>query len=56
MGVVTALTSGVLSSAAIAFVYRASSFQMAPLYAMFWGVGQTLLGAAIGFTRVLATL
>ncbi|KAL1129326.1 hypothetical protein AAG570_013855 [Ranatra chinensis] len=56
MGLVTPLTSGVVSSATIAFVYRASSFQMAPMYAMFWGVGQTVLGAAIGFTRVLATL
>ncbi|XP_014243454.1 transmembrane protein 170A [Cimex lectularius] len=56
MGVGGPLTSGVLSSGAIAFVYRASSLQMTPLHACFWGIGQTIVGAAIGFTRVLATL
>lgn len=56
MGIVPPLTSGVVSSAAIAFVYRYSSFPMAPLYAFFWGVGQTALSACIGFTRILATL
>lgn len=56
MGVVSPATSGVLSSAAIAFVHRASSLQMSPIYAMIWGVGQTLLSACIGFTRILATL
>lgn len=56
MGVLSPLTSGVVSSAAVAFVYRASSLQMAPLYALFWGVGQTFLAACIGFTRILATL
>ncbi|PNF17543.1 Transmembrane protein 170A [Cryptotermes secundus] len=56
MGVLAPLTSGVVSSAAVAFVYRASSFQMEPLYALIWGVGQTFLAACIGFTRILATL
>ncbi|XP_071451668.1 transmembrane protein 170B [Hetaerina americana] len=56
MGVVAPLTSGVVSSAAVAFVYRASSFQMAPLYALVWGVGQTVMSACYGFTRILATL
>ncbi|XP_059615983.1 transmembrane protein 170A [Phlebotomus argentipes] len=56
MGVVSPATSGVISSAAIAFVHRASSLQMSPIYAMIWGVGQTLLSACIGFTRILATL
>ncbi|XP_067002771.1 transmembrane protein 170A [Anabrus simplex] len=56
MGVLAPLTSGVVSSAAVAFVYRASNYQMAPLYALLWGVGQTVLSACIGFTRILATL
>lgn len=56
MGILTPMTSGVVSSAIIASVYKASMIKMAPLYAMFWGVGQTLLSAAVGFTRILATL
>ncbi|KAG8286934.1 transmembrane protein 170A [Homalodisca vitripennis] len=56
MGTFTPLTSGAASSAAIAFVYRASSLKMMPSYAVIWGVGQTLLAAAVGFTRILATL
>lgn len=56
MGVVSPATSGVVSSATIAFVHRASSLQMSPIYAMLWGVGQTVLSACIGFTRILATL
>lgn len=56
MGVIQPLSSGVVSSAAIAGVYRASMIQMAPLHALFWGIGQTVLAAAVGFTRILATL
>ncbi|XP_066587295.1 transmembrane protein 170A [Prorops nasuta] len=56
MGILLPLTSGVLSSAAIAFVYRASNYQMPPLYALFWGIGQTIVAACVGFTRILATL
>lgn len=56
MGILTPMTSGIVSSAIIAFVYTASQMKMAPLYAMFWGVGQTLLSAAVGVTRILATL
>lgn len=56
MGVMTPTTSGILSSAAIAFVYRASSLQMSPVHAMLWGIGQTVMSACVGFTRILATL
>lgn len=56
MGVIAPLTAGVVSSAAIAFVYRASSYPLAPLHAFVWGVGQTALAACLGFTRILATL
>jgi len=56
MGVISPTTSGIISSAAIGFVHRASSLYMTPIYAMIWGVGQTLVTACIGFTRILATL
>lgn len=56
MGVVSPATSGVVSSATIAFVHRTASLQMSPVYAMVWGVGQTVVSACIGFTRILATL
>lgn len=56
MGVVPPMSSGVVTSAAIAFVYRASSLPMSPLHAYFWGLGQTAVAACIGFTRILATL
>ena len=47
---------GLLSSGAIAFVYKHSNFSMVPIHAMMWGVGQTVIHAAVGFTRILATL
>lgn len=56
MGVVSPATSGIVSSAAIAFVHRASSLQMSPISALVWGVGQTFVSACIGLTRILATL
>ena len=56
MGILTPMSSGIVSSAIIAFVYKASMIKMVPLYAMLWGVGQTLLSAAVGVTRILATL
>ncbi|PBC26660.1 transmembrane protein 170A [Apis laboriosa] len=56
MGVILPLTSGVLSSAAVAFVYRASRYPLPPLYALFWGIGQTVVAGCVGFTRILATL
>lgn len=56
MGVLAPLTGGVVTSAAIAGVYRASSFEMAPFYALVWGLGQTVLAAVLSYTRILATL
>lgn len=55
-GVLMPIVSGIVSSAAIASVYRFSSLPMQPLYASMWGIGQTLLYCGIGFTRILATL
>lgn len=56
MGIISPITSGVVSSAVIAFVHRTSCLQMSPIYAMFWGVGQTVVSICVGFTRILATL
>lgn len=56
MGVVPPAICGIVSSAAIAFVHRVSSLQMLPLYALVWGIGQTIVSAFVGYTRILATL
>jgi len=56
MGLVIPLSLGLLSSGAIAFVYKHSNFSMVPIHAAMWGVGQTVIHAAVGFTRILATL
>ncbi len=56
MGIVNPLTLGVVSSASIAFVYKTSSFEMDHTHAMMWGVGQTVIHAAFGAFRFLATL
>ncbi|XP_054719527.1 transmembrane protein 170A-like [Uloborus diversus] len=55
-GVLSPVTGGVITSAAIAGVYSASRFQMMPDYALVWGTGQTFLAAVMSFTRILATL
>jgi len=56
MGILTPATSGLITSAVIAFVYSASALQMSPFYAFLYGVGQTAVAAAFSFTRILATL
>lgn len=56
MGVLSPLTGGILSSAAIAGVYRAANFEMRPLYALFFGVVQTVGVILISLTRFLSTL
>ncbi|KAK3785172.1 hypothetical protein RRG08_021970 [Elysia crispata] len=56
MGVLSPLTGGVVTSAAIAGVFLASDFNMWPLYALLWGVGQTFVVIVISFSRILATL
>ncbi|XP_013383571.1 transmembrane protein 170A-like [Lingula anatina] len=56
MGVLGPLTGGVITSAAVAGVYRTSGFEMKPLYALVWGVAQTVIVIFISFTRILATL
>lgn len=56
MGFMSPAIDGIISSAVIAFVHRASSLPMSPIYAMVWGVGQTIVAGCLGFTRILATL
>ncbi|KAK3603765.1 hypothetical protein CHS0354_023384 [Potamilus streckersoni] len=56
MGVLSPLTGGVVTSAAIAGCYRASDFEMVPFYALLWGLGQTVVCISVSFTRLLATL
>lgn len=56
MGLAVPLSLGLITSAAIAFVYKHSNFSMAPIHAAMWGAGQTVIHAAVGLTRILATL
>lgn len=56
MGVISPLTGGVLTSAAVAGVYISAGIQMPTFYAFLWGVGQTVILVVISFTRILATL
>ncbi len=56
MGFVLPLTLGAVSSASVAFVYKTSNFRMETSHAILWGVGQTVIHAAFGTTRILATL
>lgn len=59
-GAVSALTQDLFLSfpagAAVAGIYRVAGKNMAPLEALVWGVGQTVLTLIISFSRILATL
>lgn len=54
--VITPLLSYTITSAVIACVYRAATFNMYPLHAMFWGCGLTLCTSFFSFSNILATL
>ncbi|XP_026167617.1 transmembrane protein 170A isoform X2 [Mastacembelus armatus] len=56
MGVVGPICGGVLTSAAIAGVYKAAGKRMISLEALVFGVGQSFCVLIISFLRVLATL
>lgn len=56
MGFLASLAGGVITSAAVAGVYRVAGKDMAPLQALVFGVGQTTLSVVISFSRILATL
>ncbi|NXS68899.1 T170A protein, partial [Pandion haliaetus] len=56
MGIVGPITAGILTSAAIAGVYRAAGKKMIPFEALIFGVGQTFCVVVVSFLRILATL
>ncbi|MED6248750.1 hypothetical protein ATANTOWER_004465 [Ataeniobius toweri] len=56
VGFLASLSGGVITSAAVAGVYRVAGKGMAPLEALVFGVGQTTLSVVISFSRILATL
>lgn len=56
MGIVGPVCGGVLTSAAIAGVYKAAGKTMFSLEAFVFGVGQSFCILVISFLRVLATL
>ncbi|XP_062317428.1 transmembrane protein 170A [Osmerus eperlanus] len=56
MGIVGPLCGGVLTSAAIAGVYKVAGKRMISLEALVFGVGQSFLVLIISFLRILATL
>lgn len=56
MGIVGPITAGVLTSAAIAGVYRAAGKEMIPFEALTLGTGQTFCVVVVSFLRILATL
>ncbi|XP_078270497.1 transmembrane protein 170B [Rhinoraja longicauda] len=56
VGFLASVTGGMITSAAVAGVYRVAGKTMVPLEALVFGAGQTLLTAVISFSRILATL
>lgn len=56
VGFLASLSGAVITSAAVAGVYRVAGKDMAPMEALVFGVGQTTLSIVISFSRVLATL
>uniref|UniRef100_A0A8C5PAD3 Transmembrane protein 170A n=1 Tax=Leptobrachium leishanense TaxID=445787 RepID=A0A8C5PAD3_9ANUR len=56
MGIIGPITAGILTSAAIAGVYRAAAKDMIPFEALVLGVGQTFCVLMVSFLRILATL
>ncbi|KAM4606808.1 transmembrane protein 170A [Discoglossus pictus] len=56
MGIVGPISAGILTSAAIAGVYRAAAKEMIPFEALVLGVGQTFCVLIVSFLRILATL
>ncbi|KAG8510746.1 Transmembrane protein 170B [Galemys pyrenaicus] len=56
IGFLASITGAMITSAAVAGIYRVAGKNMAPLEALVWGVGQTVLTLIISFSRILATL
>ncbi|XP_023667844.1 transmembrane protein 170B [Paramormyrops kingsleyae] len=56
VGFLASLSGAVITSAAVAGVYRVAGKDMGPLEALVFGVGQTALTVIISLSRILATL
>ncbi|NWQ79193.1 T170B protein, partial [Columbina picui] len=56
IGFLCSVTGAMITSAAVAGIYRVAGKNMAPLEALVFGVGQTVLTLIISFSRILATL
>uniref|UniRef100_A0A8D0BG47 Transmembrane protein 170B n=1 Tax=Salvator merianae TaxID=96440 RepID=A0A8D0BG47_SALMN len=56
IGFLGSVTGAMITSAAVAGIYRVAGKSMAPLEALVFGVGQTVLTVIISFSRILATL
>ncbi|XP_053324438.1 transmembrane protein 170B [Spea bombifrons] len=56
IGFLASVTGAMITSAAVAGIYQVAGKYMAPLEALVFGVGQTVLTVIISFSRVLATL
>ncbi|KAE8597944.1 hypothetical protein XENTR_v10016652 [Xenopus tropicalis] len=56
IGFLASVIGAMITSAAVAGIYRVAGKNMAPLEALVFGIGQTVLTVIISFSRVLATL
>ncbi|XP_063156281.1 transmembrane protein 170B [Candoia aspera] len=56
IGFLGSVTGAMITSAAVAGIYRVAGKSMAPMEALVFGVGQTVLTIIISFSRILATL
>ncbi|XP_030066906.1 transmembrane protein 170B [Microcaecilia unicolor] len=56
VGFLSSVSGAMITSAAVAGIYRVAGKNMAPLEALVFGVGQTVLTIIISFSRILATL
>ncbi|KAK9403526.1 putative transmembrane protein [Crotalus adamanteus] len=56
IGFLGSVTGAMITSAAVAGIYRVAGKSMAPMEALVFGIGQTVLTIIISFSRILATL
>nr|XP_033786052.1 transmembrane protein 170B isoform X2 [Geotrypetes seraphini] len=56
VGFLCSVSGAMITSAAVASIYRVAGKRMAPLEAFVFGVGQTVFTIMISFSRILATL
>ncbi|XP_029446524.1 transmembrane protein 170B [Rhinatrema bivittatum] len=56
VGFLASVSGAMITSAAVAGIYRVAGKNMAPLEALVFGIGQTVFTIIISFSRMLATL